>query len=318
MGRIERYHLGLNWSTSRETAFTQAIADEARRRGVRWFFVPKSAAKKTRRRVSDGRLKVGVFLNTQADGVNMESTHMLLCRSLKASGCLVIEDPDDAPVYANRARQLDYLEKAGLPVPRRLAISRWEPGKRVLTPTEQGKIGASWFAQPSVGLGRRLSLAGTGKLTSRLLLRNRFRPKGAVLIYTHLQPEHDTLTRFRVWYFFGQVVIRPANTHVNLGSTQQVCIAARHEARLTALAHRISQITGLDWFATEVTITKRNGNKRLRIWEPANTLAFFGPGVKPLAELPMEVAQIGAERLVEVAWRRARGLPLTDGLTLRK
>ena len=316
MGRIERYHLGLNWSTSRETAFTKAIAAEARRRGIRWFSVPKSAAHRTRRRVSDGRLQVGLFLNTQADGVNMEGTHMLLCRSLKASGCLVVEDPDDAPIYANRARQLDYLEKAGLTVPRRLVISRWEPDKRVLTSAEQGKIGASWFAQPGVGLGRRLSLAGTGRLTSRLLIRNGFKPKRSVLVYTNLQPNHDRFIRLRVWYFFRQVVLQSADNNVNPGSAQQAPTAVQYAARLTALAHRISQITGLDWFATEVTAAKRNGSERLRIWEPANALAFFGPGVKPLAELPPEVAQVGAERLVEVAWRHARGLPTADGVTL--
>jgi len=317
MNKTERYHLGFNWSTSRETAFTRAVAEAAKQRGLRWLCVLKSATPEIRQRVSDGRLQVGLFLNTQADGTSMENSHMLLCRSLKASGCMVVEDPDDAPFYANRALQLDYLEKAGLSVPRRLVIRQWKPGRPLLTASEQTKIGGSWFAQPAVGLGRRISLAGTGMLTSSMLSRSGFVPRQGVLIYSNHKPKDDKGMSFRIWYLFGHVVCCCAN---NQGSFELLRVdptASEFVPGLTAWAHRMAQITGLDWFASEVVSANRTGCAGLKIWEPANALSLLGPGIKPLAELPVEVARILAERLVEVAWRRARGLTLTDGVTMR-
>lgn len=317
MAKTERYHLGFNWSTSRETAFTRAVAEAAKRRGLRWLYVLKSAAPEIRQRVSDGRLQVGLFLNTQADGTSMESSHMLLCRSLKASGCMVVEDPDDAPVYANRALQLDYLEKAGLPVPRRLVIRQWKPGRPILTAREQAKIGGSWFAQPAVGLGRRISLAGTSRLTSRMLSRSGFVPRQGVLIYSNHTPKDNKGISFRIWHLFGHVVCCFAKNQGSFEVLRVGSAASDFVPGLTAWAHRMAQITGLDWFVSEVTSARRTGSVGLTIWEPANALSLLGPGVKPLAELPAEVARILAERLVEVAWRHARGLPLTDGVTVR-
>ena len=317
MAKTERYHLGLNWSTSRETAITRAVAEAAKRRGLRWLCVLKSTASEIRQRVSDGRLQVGLFLNTQADGTSMESPHMLLCRSLKASGCMVVEDPDDAPVYANRALQLDYLEKAGLPVPRRLVIRQWKPDRPVLTAEEQAKIGRSWFAQPAVGLGRRISLAGARRLTSRMLSKSGFAPRQGVLIYSNHEPKDNRGMSFRIWHLFGHVVCCFAK---NQGSFELLRVSSPDSdfvTRLTAWAHRMAQITGLDWFASEVTSARRTGRVGLTIWEPPNALALLGPGVQPLVDLPAEVGPIVAERLVEVAWRHARGLALTDGVTVQ-
>jgi hypothetical protein len=317
MVKSERFHLGFNWSTSRETAFTRAVAEAAKHRGLRWLRVLKSAAPEIRQRVSDGRLEVGLFLNTQADGTDMDSPHMLLCRSLKASGSLVVEDPDDAPVYASRAIQLDYLEKAGLPVPRRLMIRHWKPDKPVLTAAEQVKIGRSWLAQPAVGLGRRRALAGTGRLTSSMLSKSGFAPRQGVLIYSNHELKANKRVRFRIWHLFGHVVCCFAQGQGTFELLRAGSPSSDFVPRLTALVHRVAQITGLDWFASEFTSTKRTGRAGLTIWEPANALALLGPGVKPLAELPDEVTRILAERLVEVAWRHAHRLPLADGVTVR-
>ena len=47
--------------------------------------------------------------------------------------------------------------------------------------------------------------------------------------------------------------------------------------------------------------------------EPPNALAGLGPGVGALADLGAEIMRLAAARVVEVAWRRSRGLPLPDG-----
>lgn len=321
MAKAVRYDLGFNWSTGRETAFTRTIAEAAGRRGLTWLKVLGADARGVRRRVSDGRLNVDLFLNTQADGSNMESPQMLLCRSLKAAGCLVVEDPDDAPIYANRALQLDYLERAGLEVPRRLVIQKWEPRKPMLTAAQQAKLGPSWIGHPVVGLDRTIRLHGTGKVTPSTLSRYGLKPRQGVLFYLGRQFETvcgKGAARIRVWYFFGRVsvcrYVEPRGTYELLGADSP---GAHLLPRLVGLTHKMAGVTGLDWFVTEVVVTEQQDRISLLILEPANALAQLGPGRKALGDLPDAIAHVAAERLVEVAWRHSRGLPMPDGVTLR-
>ena len=105
MPRIRRYDLAFNWAANRPTPFTDAITESARRHRLSVLPVRRGEVDAVRRRVERGRIRIGAFLNTQADGTNLESPSMRLGRVLKARGALVIEDPDDAPVYADRALQ---------------------------------------------------------------------------------------------------------------------------------------------------------------------------------------------------------------------
>jgi hypothetical protein len=270
--------------------------------------------------VSDGRLRISVFLNTQADGTSMESPHMLLCRSLKAAGSLVVEDPDDSPVYANRALQLDYLERGGFPVARRLVVRRWEPGRAIFTAGQQAKLGRSWSARPAIGLDWRVHLSGTRKLTPGLLAANGFKPQHGVVLYPNRQfaVDRNGSTRFHLWYFFGHVVVYryciDRHSYELLGAGSD---GGRILSRMAGLAHGIATITGLDWFVSEAAEAERGGEMDCTVLEPANALAQLGPGRKILANLPDEVVHVAAGQLVEATWRHTRGLPLVDGITLR-
>lgn len=92
MKKVVRYDLGFNWYSSRASPFTEKMAAEARRRGMKSLCVLKADAAAIRRQLGAGRLQCGMFLNTQADGANMESPLMLLNRDLKAAGCVVVEE----------------------------------------------------------------------------------------------------------------------------------------------------------------------------------------------------------------------------------
>jgi hypothetical protein len=246
---------------------------------------------------------------------------MLLCRSLKAAGCLVVEDPDDAPVYANRALQLEYLQRAGLAVPRRVVIRSWEPRKPMLTPAQHAKLGPSWIGRPVVGLDPTVRLHGTGKVTPSMLARNGFKPRHGALFYLGRQFETNRgkpPPLFHVWHFFGLISvchdIDQRGTYELLGGD-----AARSHLlpQLVGLTHKIAGVTGLDWFVTEVVATEQQDRTSLLILEPANALAQLGPGKKTLGNLPEAIAHMAAERLVEMAWRHSRGLPTSDGFALR-
>lgn len=319
MATRSRYELGFNWPRGRSDPFVSEVARAARSKRIRWICVPKEKAESARRRVERRRLEVGLFLNTQADGVNMESPEMLLCRALKTAGTLVVEDPDDAPVYADRGLQMRYLERAQVPVPRHVVVEGWQHDKAALARSQRSRLGAHWTAQPAVGMGRSRSLTSGSRYVASALARAGFAPGQKVLILRHHKPatSGDRELRFLVWHLFGHIV----PCWWRRGSRRPELIEAQDwvSAGLTVLASLvgdIAEITGLDWFATELIFTKAGGELQPLVIEPANALAGLGPGLKTLSRVPPEVVRMAASRIVEVAWRHSRNVALSAGKTI--
>jgi hypothetical protein len=258
MTRTHTYELGFTAPRGGLPAFPEAVSGHARRYGIRWTQIEKGRDEGTRRQVDSGRIRIGLFLNTQADGANMESPAMLLCRSLKANGCVVVEDPDDAPVYTNGPLTTKRLKRAGF------AVDEHHLSKRG-------------------GKGRRSRVVGT---------------------------------RFAVWHLMGHVIsfMHPKGE----GVPELATAAGIGSDRLLALADnasRISHLTGLDWFVTELTEMHVRGKARYRVTILPNALAALGPGAASLRRTPREAVECAAASIVQAAWRRSKGLDLTDGTT---
>jgi hypothetical protein len=67
---------------------------------------------------------------------------------------------------------------------------------------------------------------------------------------------------------------------------------------------------------TELIVTGPQRKRAVQVVEPPNALAGLGPGVAALSELSADIMRLAAERIVEVAWRRARGLRLPEGTSI--
>jgi len=314
------YELGFNWPGKGADAFAAEVLRAARHRRVRVLCVGRGQAARVRRDVDRRRIRVGLFLNTQADGVNFDSPDMLLCRALKASGCHVVEDPDDAKNYADRSRVMQYLERAGLPVPPYCVVSRWSPERPLITPAQRRRLGATWVAQPAVGMSRNRVLVSRARTVRAALLKAGFRPGEKVLLLRHCAPASwgDRELRFRVWHLFGEILIGWPKKGSRVYEVMTVAdLESGRFSELPVLVRRIAAITGLDWFLTELVATRwRRDSPEVFVVEPANALAGLGPGLRPLSALPPGLVRRAAERIVEVAWRRARGLPLVSGASV--
>ena len=316
MPRTRRYDLAYNWAANRPTPFTDAVTESARRHRIGVLPVGRGEVDAVRRRVERGRIGIGVFLNTQADGTSLESPSMRLARVLKGRGALVLEDPDDAPVYADRALQLEYLQRAGLPVPQHLVLERGQSGGPVISAAARAALGRTWAAVAACGLGRPAALVSTAQHVWPALVRGGFKRGQKILVYRHLEPlaEGDMELRFRMWYLFGRII--PSWCRRDRSHFQRLTLDdTGHDAfaQMIAMVRRCAEITGLDWFMTELLVTGSPRRQKVIVLEPPNALAGLGPGVGVLSETSSEIMRLAAQRLVEVAWRRARGLPLSDG-----
>ena len=320
MKRVLRYELGLNWAGRKDNIFTQEIARMARRYRIRWVCVPKLNSDKFRRGVEKGSIKIGVFLNTQADGVNLESPIMLLCRSLKAHNTLVVEDPDDVKNYADKGFQLSCLQRAGLPVPKHYVIDDWKGNKPPTGISKNITLDSKWVARSAVGMNRQLFVISEARSMTKALVKAGFKPGTRILIHRNYAPlvEGNRELRFKVWYLFGHIV--PCWYQRGVATPEILRtgdISFPFLGQLINIMPRIAEITLLDWFVTElVVVSKGNKKKELIIREPANALAGIGPGNKPLSNVPTELLRIAAHRIVKIAWRYANNLPLFEGISI--
>ncbi|MHC4126741.1 MAG: hypothetical protein ACYTE6_00825 [Planctomycetota bacterium] len=316
MPRTRRYDLAFNWAANRPTPFTDAVTESARRHRISVLPVGRGEAVTVRRRLERGRIGIGVFLNTQADGINLDSPSMLLARALKARGALVVEDPDDAPVYADRALQFQYLQRAGLRVPHHVVLDRGQQSRPVISAAARSALGRTWAAVPGHGLSRPREVISTAQHVWPALTRSGLQRGQKILVYRHQEPlaEGDMELRFRMSYLFGRII--PSWCRRDRRHFQRLTLDdSEHDAfaQMIAMVRRCAEITGLDWFMTELLVTGSQRRQRVLVLEPPNALAGLGPGVAVLSESSSDILRLTGHRLVEVAWRRARGLPLSDG-----
>jgi hypothetical protein len=316
---VRTYDLAFNWPHNEHDVFIHSIARAARARRIRFLCVAKGEEDSIRRSVERRTLEVGLFLNTQADGINMESPRMLLCRVLKSKGTLVVEDPDDAPIYTDRALQLDYLRRGGIAVPPYSVVETRQRDKSNEFPVRRSKLGTTWVARPARGMGRnRVIIRGSRSIASSISRSNlRGCPRVIVMpqYTTALSAEGEL--RFLVWHLFGHVAVCSRRTGSRTYDfTDAISVPEQHTFAIARLASRMSKVTGLDWFMAEIVGLSGKGRFNYVVVEPPNALAGLGPGVKPLAETPDEVVEVAAERIVDIAWRRSRELSLSDGVKI--
>jgi hypothetical protein len=319
MAKVTKYELGFNWTEDGESLFLEEIRRAARKRRIQWISVTKTQAEKFRRRVDRHQVRVGLFLNTQADGVNRESPAMMVCRSLKAAGCLVVEDPDDAHIYADRGLLFDYLKRAGLPVPRHTVIENWKADKPPVTAAERARLGIPWIARPAKGMSWQPPRASSSKITASALKSAGFKPGQRVLIHKHIEPHvwNNRVGIIQVWHFFDHIVPCITVGKEGLKILTVSDMGSEFFGQVINLVKEIARITQLDWFLSELAIVKVRTRLEPVVLEPANALAGIGPGLKPLRTMPAEVMRIAAERIVKMAWRYAHRLPLSNGVTVR-
>lgn len=317
--RKTRYELGLNWKGRDSHPFLRELARAAKRRKIGFLCVRKEDAGRVRRRVDRGKLRIGLFLNTQADGVNMESEEMLLCCALKGSGSWVVEDPDDARVYADRALLLERLHLAGVPVPPFVAVNPSGNEGTRLPHAQRLRLMPQWHARSACGMGNVRTLTSSASYVLSALRRNGFPPEKKVLVCRRQRPARSggRDIHFFLWHLFDRIVPCWASESTGaLGMVSAEEWSQRDLAPLAALADTVAEITGLDWFVTEVICPRGHRALRPMVVEPAGALAGLGPGMSPPRRMPADVCRAAAEALADAAWRLSLGEAPVRGKSL--
>lgn len=320
MAAVNHYDLGINWAGKGDHLFLEEVARAAERRGLRWICIPPGESGRMRARVESGRFRIGLFLNTQADGRNLRSPSMRFCRALKDAGTLVIEDPEAARFYADREMLFDHLERADLALPEFAVVVPGGGGGKGMPPGLRARIGPAWTALPARGMARLPPLVGTEKNISAALIRNGFPEGERVLIQRHYSPEMNGggELRFLVWHLLGHVF--PCRVP-NKGSLPELLTIDDFETdcavRLVTITRRVAKLTHLNWFLSELIAIRRKDRLELMLVDPANALAGFGPGRKAGASIPPVILRAAADRITEAAWRRACNLDISNGTTVR-
>ena len=316
MKRPKRFELGCNWGTNFAPTFSSALEQAAKNRGVRSCIIGPDEEENALRKVEKKLLRIGLFLNTQAPGTQFDGRSMKLCRALKASGTLLVEDPDDAHIYSNRALQFEYLQRAGIKIPPLLLLEDWSTKTPLLSETDRRKIGEKWIAEQALRTARARTLSGNSKQIARELRESGFSPGDKIILRKRIKPYAEGDLEYRIigWNFLGQLTFaffdRNREKYVSLSAGK---VESWIWSELFSLMLTISRITGLNWFSSRFVLSKAGGVSKIVVIDPADPLACLGPGQRAFARLPEEILVLAAQQIVYAAWRRSQGMSLQDG-----
>jgi hypothetical protein len=298
------------WASGDLEPFFRMLEEEAEARGLSFLLVSDRNVSRVLRRIQSGNLAVRFHLDASADYSDERDPYARLAFAVRDAGGYVVDDPDAAAAAAHKAIIHHGLEKAGVPVPYTVVVRNWEPSRFHLSPEERSHLGVPFIMKPARGFGR-LGVARVERGTLREMARARGYDRGDDFLLQRLvQPVRlgGRPAWLRLVCVFGEVMPNWWDTETNHYTPVTVEEFARF--RLGACAEimwRTAEVTGMDYFSTEIAVERRGRRLAPVVIDYANdqcdmtlqTLSHCGP--------PDAVVERTAWGMVEAASRIVRG-----------
>ena len=265
------------------------------------------------RDTEEGLVRINFLLDNEADYTDPINVMGRLCYAVKDKGGYVVCDPDYARASSNKSIAHYDLMKAGINVPYTVVVRNWQPDTFQLSGQEKKCLGSEFIIKPATGFGQRgIVKDAKGSIVEIAYARN-FNRGDNFLLQEKVVPLtlDGKMAWFRVYYLFGEII--PCWWDTGTGRYTHVTLKEFATHKLMPLARVISQIAGitrLEFFTSEIALTKIGGIRRFVAIDYVNDQPELC--VRPQAingPLPDVVEHI-AIRCVEVAWRLIHNYPV--------
>jgi len=237
--------LGILWQWQYDERFVNLLDQVCSSQGKTSYLVSSHNREESLRMIKAGELRFRMVLDRATD---CDPAFIPVVQLLQEAGSRILNQPERA-AYAENKKTMHYeLIKAGLNVPYTVMLS---PSERL--PTEAlDTLGEPFVIKPAEGGGGEGVLLGATNAHDVTRMREDY-PGVPILIQEKIIPRelHGRRYWFRVFYVCGQVVpcFWDHRTHVyeRLSHFEELDFA-----ELEKIAGKIGEITGLDFFSTEV------------------------------------------------------------------
>ena len=315
---MRQYDFALSWDDSTREKFIKWIRRECSLRDLELLLIIERNVSRVIDSLERGRLKIKFLLDCAADYYDRKDLFTRLCYAVKDVGGHVVCDPDDAREASNKAITHYDLLKANVPTPYTAVVRNWEPNNFKLSKDELKKLGKPFIIKPASGFGQKGVVKDAKGSIVEIAKARRFNRGDNFLLQEKIEPLHlgEKQGWFRVYFLFGEII--PCWWNTETGWYAHVTLREMYNYKLLPLARitsEIARITNMDFFSSEIAVSGRGKDRRfvaidyvndqpeLNIRSEKVSGGFVGGPVP-------EVVEHIAERVVEIAWRMSKGIPV--------
>ena len=311
---MRQYDFALAWNSGSKENFVKWNRKECALRSLNFLLITEKNVENIIKDLEKGRLKINFLLDNEADYDDKKNLFARLCYAVKDIGGYVVCDPDDARQAANKAVTHYDLVRAKIPVPYTVVIRNWEPDDFKLTKEEKNLLGVPFIIKPASGFGQKGVVKGANGTITEIAQARHFNRGDDFLLQQKVEPVMlgERQGWFRVYFMFGEII--PCWWNTETGQYSHVTLREMYNFRLLPLARitsEIGRITNMDFFSTEIALSRTDKERRFVAIDYVNDQPELCVRSEKVGAGPVaEVVQHIAERMVELAWRMQKNLPV--------
>ncbi|MBN1897305.1 MAG: hypothetical protein JW827_00890 [Spirochaetes bacterium] len=318
MGRTKKFDFALAWPEEREEAFISFIKSECHLYKMSFFWINDNNIDHTINHLESGKIKIKFLFDMNATYSVPDDKYARLCYAVKDSGGKVLNDPDDAKEATDKSiAHYDLLEE-GVNVPFTVVVRKWESDKFKLTEAERKNLGKPFVIKPACGYGWS-GVITDAKSLAKMAKAKKYANGDNFLLQEKIQAIsfHDKLAYYRVFHVMGEYI--PCWWDPRTSIYEHVKFHEMYEYNLFSiviLAMRLSSITGMGFFSTEIAIA-RKGEVEIPI-----TIDYINDqcdlAIKSLERSapPDDVVKHIIHRIVQKAWELNQGNVRDSGYSI--
>lgn len=286
--------------------FIHRVQQHCAERGLNFFLIEPLWVERFHELFARNEVWSRVLLNMHSEHHLPEDIYHRLVLLAHQKGTRVIDPPDVAQAAFDKARMHERLIASGLPAPYTISVPQNAVASFKLTPEQRAGLGEPFVIKPSHGYGRQ-GVILDARSEADLARSVSAWPNPSYLLQKLIPPVQagERPAYWRVFHIFGEILIcwwNPCTDTYSEPSKQDDGILPRD--RLEELVQKISAITGMQYFSSEVT---QLADGSLMLIDYVNDQChMLSQSANPRMGVPDAVVEKVAARLVEVAAGMAR------------
>lgn len=307
----KEYDFALSWPDNKRTPFIKWVREGCADKALTFLQIHDGNISETIERLEERKIRIHFLLDMNATYNSPGDLYARLCYTVKDTGGKVIDDPDHARFSIDKSISHYCFVRNNIPVPYTLIIRSWQLDKIKVPDDIKKELGVPFIIKPAMGFGGKGVITDAKWKLKNITMARNFDRTDNYLLQEKINPIiiEDKPAWFRTYYVFGKIIPcwwNPSNgeySHVNKKE-----FSAYNLSKLKEVPPLISQVTGMDWFSTEIAYCKKKGRISAVVVDYINDQCHLDVKSMFPSAPPNHVVKCIAENMVKAADLHSKGL----------
>lgn len=304
---MRSFDFGLNWKPKDvKEKFVDLLQKACKEMGMSFYWVCSDNVREVIKNLENKKLHIKALLDTEASYNIKSDLYSRVCYLVKDNGGAVINDPDRTKNAIDKSVIHFELINEGVTAPYTIVVRNWEPKNFKLKDEEKKRLGVPFVIKPALGFGQ-MGVLKEARGTIREIANARNFDRGDnFLLQEKIFPIELSGKRawFRVFNLFDAVI--PCWWDDQQNKYEHVSYEEFNSCRLYPLAKivtKISALTRMAWFSTEIAIDKKFGPARFVAIDYVNDQCDMSMKCETTSGVPDPIVEYTARSIVKTAYR---------------